>query len=525
MGLSLRIKVIGTTVLLLVFVIAIFSVLQVRMATGDLDAETSRLRELRTAQAEELGRTTVGNISAGTAFAIAENDYTALQSQIGPVVRRTEGSDAPIKTAAIYNERGEVLAHASQGSDERPEPLEVESLTDLKDATSQLLMSGDEGAPDRVLVTAPIIDRNGKRWGFARFEYDLVGLRADLEGIETRATDRSRTIVQRAAGLGALAIVLGLLISILQALAITGPIVSLTQSAQAIAGGDLSARAEVSSRDELGVLASSFNTMAERIVGLLQETAAKTALERELEVARIIQETLLPPPGEVQRQRIRFAGYLRSASICGGDFWTFADTVGDGTLLCVGDVTGHGVPSAMITAACKSGIDTLQSVTGGQLEVSRLMAELNKTIYAAAQRKFTMTFFALKFDPVSMSAEFSNAGHNFPILVRQREARPAARALVSRGHRLGDVHGSHYATETVELATGDTLCLFTDGITEYCNPAGEEFGEKRFRRALVQAYAMTPDETIQHVLETLSAFANNAVQEDDVTLVVAKVTA
>lgn len=524
MRLSLRIKVIGTTVLLLVFVIAIFSILQVRMATGDLDAETGRLRQSRIAQAEDLGRTTVGSISAGTAFAIAENDYTALQSQIGPVVRRTAGSDLPIRTAAIYNGQGEVLAHANQESEGRPEALDVTPLEDLEDVTSKLLTSAD-GAPDRVLVTAPIIDRNNKRWGYARFEYDLVGLRADLDGIEVRAADRSTAIVTRAAGLGALAIVLGLLISIVQALAITGPIVSLTQSARAIAGGDLTARADVRSRDELGVLAASFNTMAERIVGLLEETATKTALERELEVARIIQETLLPPPGEVARQRIAFAGYLRSASICGGDFWTYADIDRDATLLCVGDVTGHGVPSAMITAACKSGIDTLRSMTGGKLEVDRLMAELNKTIYAAAQRKFTMTFFALKFDPVELRAEFANAGHNFPILVRTRDGRATARALVSRGHRLGDVHGSKYATETVDLADGDTLCLFTDGITEYRNGDGEEFGEKRFRRALVQASAMAPDATISHVLETLSAFAGNAVQEDDLTLVVAKVMA
>lgn len=522
MRLSLRIKVIGTTVLLLVFVIAIFSILQVRMATGDLEAETGRLRQVRIAQAEDLGRTTVGSISAGTAFAIAENDYTALQSQIGPAVRRTAGSELPIKTAAIFNDKGEVLAHASQQEDHRPGTLDVASLGDIQDVTSSLESSAS-GTPDHVVVTAPIIDRNGKRWGFARFEYDLIGLRTDLESIETRAGDRSRTIVVRAAGLGALAVVLGLLISIVQALAITGPIVSLTQSARSIAGGDLSTRAEVRSRDELGVLAASFNTMAERIAGLLEETAAKTALERELEVARIIQETLLPPEGLVRRHKIAFAGYLRSASICGGDFWTYADVRDDGTLLCVGDVTGHGVPSAMITAACKSGIDTLRSVTGGDLAVARLMAELNKTIFAAAQRKFTMTFFALKFDPIEMRAEFANAGHNFPILVRTREGKATAKALVSRGHRLGDVHGSEYTTKTVDLIEGDTLCLFTDGITEFRNDAGEEFGEKRFRRALVQAAHLAPDAVISHVLEMLSAFAGNAVQDDDVTLVVAKV--
>src|SRR5207244_8208632 len=105
--------------------------------------------------------------------------------------------------------------------------------------------------------------------------------------------------------------------------------------------------------DEIGILGENFNFMADQLVVLLQQTAEKARLEQELEVARTIQETLVPPNDPVSNGFFKFACYFQPASQSGGDWWTWHQLVGDKVLVVIGDVTGHGVPSAMITAAAK----------------------------------------------------------------------------------------------------------------------------------------------------------------------------
>src|SRR5690606_18202755 len=120
----------------------------------------------------------------------------------------------------------------------------------------------------------------------------------------------------------------------------------------------------VRSSDEIGELGAHFDVMADRVQALLVETQQKAMLEKELDIARMIQETLLPQPGLTRHHGISFAGFFRAASVCGGDFWQYNELDDARVVLSVGDVTGHGVPSAMISAAAKSSLDTLVSVSG-----------------------------------------------------------------------------------------------------------------------------------------------------------------
>ncbi|MBH25100.1 MAG: hypothetical protein CMH57_11720 [Myxococcales bacterium] len=524
MTLSLRAKIIGASALLLIFLVSLYAVFQVRMATQDLERQTERLRTLRVEAAQAQGTQAVLAVASSSHFWIADNDFTALDGQLKPVVEEARATDLPIAEALITDHEGEVLA-SSRARQDRPTVPRVPEFAQLKELTRPQIVMEGAPLPTRVRVVAPIRDDTGRLWGFTRFIYELEGLRKDLEEIEAEAVARRAAIWQRAGLIGLLVVALGVLVAVLQALAITRPIVALSRSANRIAEGDLSTRVAVATRDEIGTLASNFNHMADRIEGLLAETAAKMALEKELEVARIIQETLLPGQGVVERPGVRFAGAFRSASTCGGDFWTHADLAGGRLMLAVGDVTGHGVPSAMITAACRSGIDTLLSVSDGQLDAPRMMAELNTTIHSAAQRRFFMTFFAVVLDASRRRLHFANAGHNFPILVRrQPSGRWKSRGLVARGSRLGDVLGSTYEPKSVEVGPGDLLCLYTDGITEYRNAEGQEFGERRLRRLLERAASggVAPDDVVAQVMAEVEAFAAGEVQEDDITLVVAR---
>src|SRR5207248_6435076 len=117
-------------------------------------------------------------------------------------------------------------------------------------------------------------------------------------------------------------------------------------------------------------------------------------LEKELEVARTIQETLVPPSDLVTRPFVNLAGYFLPASQCGGDWWTVHDMPDGRVLVVIGDVTGHGVPSAMITAAAKAACDVVRTLDGVHLTPGRLLQVINRAIFEAARRKFVMTCFA-----------------------------------------------------------------------------------------------------------------------------------
>ena len=198
---------------------------------------------------------------------------------------------------------------------------------------------------------------------------------------------------------------------------------------------------------------------------------------------------------------------------------------GDGLPVCEGasaqfDVTGT---KLMISAAAKSGLDTLINVSPSRLSLPYLLEELNKTVYDTAQRKFVMTFLAMKLDTRVGSLEFANAGHNFPLLLRSVNGKPEAQALIARGNRLGDVRNSRYQQIGCELLAGDLIFLYTDGLTEYRDPQGREYTERRLRRLLLSHCHLEPDAILSKVLSDLSEFAGNAPQEDDITIVVVRV--
>ena len=147
----------------------------------------------------------------------------------------------------------------------------------------------------------------------------------------------------------------------------------------------------------------------------------------------------------------------------------------------IGDVTGHGVPSAMITAAAKASCDVARHVHNDDVTVTRLLEIMNHAIFESAQRRFVMTCFASIVDTKARTITYANAGHNFPYLFRPARASGEFGSLMIRGNRLGDDRSSKYEAKTTELVAGDVLVWYTDGIVECENEGGEEYGEKRFR--------------------------------------------
>jgi len=514
--LSIRVKLTATTLALVVLTVGLYGVMNLQ----DLRRVHDESREAQQVMVLENVATDTRNVmlalrSTASIF-LSSSSYGDLEALVTEMRRQ----DPRLVHVRIVDEDGRAV-------------LESGALDAARVGATPLPLEGGEGGP----VTVSLLGRSGvptlliartplQGKGLIEAGWSIAHLAERNAAIAARVEERKDRSAINASVVGALLVALAALLTVLQSLRITRPIRDLTESVERIAQGELKERVRIGSTDELGVLARNFNHMAERIGVLLSEAKQKATLEKELEVARVIQESLLPPSTLIDARCLRLRGFFRSASICGGDWWSYAELPGGKVLVVIGDVTGHGVSSAMITAAAKSCCDTLRHVTDGELTVTFLLEELNKTIYEAAQRKFVMTFFATIIDPSTRTITFSNAGHNFPLLFRARPAGPddpPVVPLVTRGNRLGDVVESRFVERTIGYAPGDVLVWYTDGLTEGESADGEAFGEKRLRRSVQGALDRSPDAILERVLQDAEAhFASFARPEDDVTLVVGR---
>jgi sigma-B regulation protein RsbU (phosphoserine phosphatase) len=513
-SLPISVKLMTTTTLLLLFTVGLYGIMNLQ-DLGKVFDESRTQQQATALRSIATDARSVTQALGGTAGVFAAG---AQYNELAALLEKTRKASDRLIYAQIYEgpqivaKAGDAKVRATLKALDPPGHLNAEGMTFFGDTEPTLLE-----------ITQP--------WEAPGFKgrivagWQLADVARQKAEIQAQFAERKERAVLDAVLVGGLIILLGVVLTVLQSLRISRPIRELTERVERIAHGELGERAVVDSNDEIGVLGRNFNYMAERIGVLLVETKEKATYEKELEVARVIQESLLPPSRVFERNNFQFTGFFKPASICGGDWWSFSDIADDKLLILIGDVTGHGVSSAMITAAAKSCCDTLRHVTEGELTVTFLLEELNKTIYEAANRKFVMTFFATIIDPKARTITFSNAGHNFPLLFRAApgEGEPAIVPLVTRGNRLGDVMESRFLERTVPYSPNDVLVWYTDGITEGIDSSGEEYGEKRFRRSIRANLDQPADVIMQRVIQGAERwFEDFNRPEDDITLVVGK---
>jgi len=249
--------------------------------------------------------------------------------------------------------------------------------------------------------------------------------------------------------------------------------------------------------------------------------AKREALEKELHVARDIQLAMVPPPRHsFEVDAANFVGLLHPASFCGGDVWTFSEN-GDKLLLFIGDVTGHGVASAMITTVAKSCLDTIRIEHEEPVPLEKLMATLNDVIALSGKGEFMMTAFAVEIDPTAKSMRYAVAGHNPQYLVSGVGEGAKVAALFAASQRLGDGRGNSFTVQQRTYTPGDRLVMFTDGIVEGKGPEGKDYGERRLRRLIQKFESQSSRELLDTIEKDAYGYFGPIPQEDDLTLVVA----
>jgi serine phosphatase RsbU (regulator of sigma subunit) len=270
-------------------------------------------------------------------------------------------------------------------------------------------------------------------------------------------------------------------------------------------------------RNDLSLLTVMANVAAIRIehARLAEVEAAERIMQRDLSQAAEIQGGMLPAQAP-EIAGLDLAGFNVPCRTVGGDYYDFFPYAGPSVGLALGDVSGKGMPASLMMMALHARVHVLAENPG---DLGDFMARINKATCATCPSNRFITFFFSVLDAVSGDLRFANAGHNPPVLLR---ASGEAQMLEGGGPVLGIISIAPYSEQTANLAPGDLLVLYSDGVTEANNLEYDEFGEERFIKVLSENRARPAREIVEAVTSALKEFTAGAPQADDITLVVAR---
>ncbi len=302
---------------------------------------------------------------------------------------------------------------------------------------------------------------------------------------------------------------------------ITSPISHLTEEVEGISGGDLDKRIEVKTGDEIETLADAFNQMTASLKTYIHDltavTAEKERIGAELNVATQIQHDMLPCifPAFPERHEFDIYATMDPAKEVGGDFYDFFMVDDTHLAVVMADVSGKGVPAALFMVIAKTIIKN-QALTGEPL--AQVFDRANDQLCENNGEGLFVTAFMGLLDINSGDFTFVNAGHNAPLL--RRRGREYEYLKMDPGFVLAGLEGMRYESDRLRLEPGDTLFLYTDGVTEALDPNEELFGEDRLKAALNrdEAKELKMNELLPYIRAALRNFADGAEQADDITM-------
>ena len=278
---------------------------------------------------------------------------------------------------------------------------------------------------------------------------------------------------------------------------------------------------------------------------LAEEAVSRAKLEREIEIARDVQERLFPQtlpdaPG------VEMAAHCRPAQVVGGDYYDLisirkgsltqagqasgenissaSGTTGHGCDrlgIAIGDISGKGVSAALLMASLHASLRA--QTLSGMDDLGTKMANVNRLLYEASDANRYATFFYAELDCDSRTLRYVNGGHNPPAVLRKEDGAWRVFRLADGGPVVGLLAGATYKQQMLHLLPGDILLAFTDGISEAMNVAEDEWGEDRMiAEAQAQAH-LSAAELLQRLFRAADAFADGTPQHDDMTLVVLRI--
>jgi phosphoserine phosphatase RsbU/P len=250
---------------------------------------------------------------------------------------------------------------------------------------------------------------------------------------------------------------------------------------------------------------------------IADEVAQRERLNREVEIAREVQERLFPQTLP-QIVGMEYSGACRPALGVGGDYYDFLALPGGHLGIAIGDVSGKGIAAALMMASLQASLRG--EATRAPENLAGVVANVNRLLFGASSDNRYATFFYAQYDPETRRLTYVNAGHNPPMLFHRAGGESQVTRLEVGGAVVGLLEKSLYEQAAVTIAPGDILVAFTDGVSEAMNGADEEWGEEQLLEAVRKSAELAASEIITHVMAAADRFVAGAKQHDDMTLVV-----
>ena len=318
---------------------------------------------------------------------------------------------------------------------------------------------------------------------------------------------------------GLLGFILILIATIMVMKRLTQPLRDLSEAAEAIGHGNFEVlMPDIKSKDEVGVLRDSLQTMQTElqtyIQNLIKTEKEKEHIESELQFAKTIQMGYLRHDFEEfsSDKVIEIAALLRPAREVGGDFYDYF-LIDDNTVgLAIGDVSGKGISAALMMTVVLS---LTRSGNYSTEQLKTIVSKINVALCRQNGNSMFTTYFIGMLNIPKRELTFCNAGHSFPYLIRNGEL---FEVRGTHGMALGVMDDQVYKTGRLVMNPDDALILFTDGITDAENQAGDFFGKNRFESALMASKDLSAIEINKTIYQQLKQFTAGHKRSDDLTL-------
>lgn len=304
----------------------------------------------------------------------------------------------------------------------------------------------------------------------------------------------------------------------------TVPIGKLFEASQKFAKQDFEHQVVLGNKDELGVLADSFNYMSGSIVKFIGEMKEKNRLENEMLTAQMVQKSFIPDD-EFLTDNLHLKAFYRPATECGGDWWGKLE-IDNRLILIMIDATGHGTGAALITAVIHNSLTALEFIIKkdkNYLESSaEVMNFLNDSICNVNSDMLATAFVAI-FDKNSKRMIYTNASHNPPLLIKSSKPKIDKSDLIplmeNNGKRLGERKGEFYTETALDLEDRDKIIFYTDGLVEGESVEGKAWGKRKMLKILVEQGHANINELVDKTITDAFKFYGDMPQADDITFV------
>jgi sigma-B regulation protein RsbU (phosphoserine phosphatase) len=310
--------------------------------------------------------------------------------------------------------------------------------------------------------------------------------------------------------------VVALITGIVLTRTITHAIADLYEATQHVRKGDFTHRVRLQRRDQLGVLAESFNAMTSSIGELIEEQRKRQRLENELSIAREVQEQLFPQQIPLM-QGVELAAVCRPARTVSGDYYDVIRLGPTRLGIAVADISGKGISAALLMASLQAALRS-QALQDGFLRTDELVARLNKHLFLNSSDDRYATFFYAVYDTDTRKLAYTNAGHLAPFYVCDGQVIK----LEEGGTVVGLFGDCEYTQATVQVAPGSLLVAYSDGLTEPENVYGEQFGTRRLLEEVLRRREELPRRLAEDLLSAAEEWGGSPEQADDMTVLVAR---